>query len=203
MRSKSRDLMEKIKDFAEQYSIDNLGRTPSTREIGAAIGINNATVYRYLIAMRDLGLIEYEDGTIMTNKIRKVNTQQVGMPIAGEIPCGTPEQEEEHIEEYISFPCSVIGTGDFFVLRAAGDSMADAGIDSGDLVIVRKQTDAPTEKIVAALVDGSSTLKRLCYDKKQCRPYLHPENNAAGYPDIVADDFSIQGVAVYALKALS
>ena len=138
MRSKSRDLMEKIKAFAEQYSVDNLGRTPSTREIGLALGINKATAYRYLVAMRDLGMIEYEDGAIMTSKIRKVNTQQVGMPLAGTIPCGTPEQEEEDIEEYISFPCSVIGKGEFFVLRASGDSMVDAGIDHGDLVIVRK-----------------------------------------------------------------
>lgn len=65
--------MEKIKDFAEQYSVDNLGRTPSTREIGEALGINKATAYRYLVAMRDLGMIEYEDGKVMTNKIRKVN----------------------------------------------------------------------------------------------------------------------------------
>jgi len=202
MRSKSRDLMEKIKAFAEQYSVDNLGRTPCTREIGEALGINKATAYRYLVAMRDLGMIEYEDGAIMTSKIRKVNTQQVGMPLAGTIPCGTPEQEEEDIEEYISFPCSVIGRGDFFVLRASGDSMVDAGIDHGDLVIVRKQEEAKTGDIVAALVDGGSTLKRLLYDKHN-RPYLHPENREAGYPDIVGTELSIQGVAVYTLKALS
>ena len=169
MRSKSRDLMEKIKAFAEQYSVDNLGRTPCTREIGEALGINKATAYRYLVAMRDLGMIEYEDGAIMTSKIRKVNTQQVG---------------------------------EFFVLRAAGDSMVDAGIDHGDLVIVRKQEEANTGDIVAALVDGGSTLKRLLYDKHN-RPYLHPENREAGYPDIVGTELSIQGVAVYTLKALS
>ena len=201
MRSKSRDLMEKIKSFAEQYSVDNLGRTPSTREIGLALGINKATAYRYLVAMRDLGMVEYEDGSIMTEKIRKVNTAQVGMPIAGTIPCGSPEQEEETIEEYISLPCSVIGTGEFFILRAVGDSMVDAGIDDGDLVIVRKQTEANTGDIVAALVDGGSTLKRLFYDKHN-RPYLHPENREAGYPDIVGTELSIQGVAVYTLKAL-
>ena len=202
MRSKSRDLMEKIKEFVEQYSVDNLGHTPSTREIGLAMGINKATAYRYLIAMRESGMIEYEDGKVMTNKIRKVNTRQVGMPIARSIPCGTPEQKEADIEEYVSFPSSVIGRGEFFVLRASGDSMVDAGIDHGDLVIVRRQEEASTGKIVAALVDGGSTLKRLCRDNKDQRPYLHPENRIKNYPDITGSDFSIQGVAVYILKSL-
>ena len=80
--------------------------------------------------------------------------------------------------------------------------MVDAGIDHGDLVIVRKQEEANTGDIVAALVDGGSTLKRLFYDKHN-RPYLHPENREAGYPDIVGTELSIQGVAVYTLKALS
>ena len=82
-----------------------------------------------------------------------------------------------------TIPCSVIGKGEFFVLWASGDSMIEAGIDDGDLVIVRKQTDVPTGKIVAALVDGDSTLRRLCCDKEKNGRYLHPENSKADYPD--------------------
>lgn len=124
------------------------------------------------------------------------------MPLVDTIPCGMPEQEEEDIEEYISFPCSVIGMGEFFILRAVGDFMVDAGIGEGDLVIVRKQTDVPIGNIVAALVDSGSTLKRLCYDRDKNGCYLHPENSKADYPDTYGNGFFVQGVAVYALKAL-
>lgn len=63
-------------------------------------------------------------------------------PAVSAIPCGEPETEEENIEEYVSLPVSLFGHGDFYMLNAAGDSMVDAGIDDGDLIIISKQGTA-------------------------------------------------------------
>ena len=201
MRTKNTALMERIKDFAEAYCMANLGRTPSTREIAKHVGVSNVTVHRYIHAMEARGMIAYENGEIITDKTRKMSTQQIGMPVAGFIPCGLPEASEEDIDEYVFLPQAFLGRGEFFILRASGDSMADAGIENGDMVVVRKQCEAPCQKIVAATADGGSTLKRLCYDGKRGEYYLHPENREIAFPDI-RGDFEIQGVAVYVLKSL-
>lgn len=201
MRSKSTELMKEIRQYAEQFCIANL-RTPSTAEIAQALGISKATVYNYLRAMDEQGMLSYNAGEIHTRVIGQVRMEQVGIPIAGEIPCGTPEEEVENIEEYISLPRALVGDGEFFILRASGDSMVDAGIDSGDLVVVRRQPQATSGQIVAALVDGGSTLKRLRYDDRAERYMLCPENRRKNYPIVEGDSISIQGVAVHVMKRL-
>ena len=99
-------------------------------------------------------------------------------------------------------PRALLGEGKFFILRADGDSMVDAGIDEGDLVVVRRQLEATSGQIVAALVDGGSTLKRLCYNSKNDQYELHPENKEKNYPPVEGNHISIQGVAVKVLKSL-
>ena len=87
------------------------------------------------------------------------------------------------------------------MLQASGDSMIDAGIDSGDLVLIKKQSTAEFGQIVVALVDNETTLKRLKKSKSTNEIYLHPEN--PDYNDIYLDsDLVIQGVAVKVLKDL-
>lgn len=201
MRRKSTELMKEIQQYAEQFCIANL-RTPSTGEIAQALGISKATVHNYLRAMDERGMLSYQGGELHTRVTNQVRMEQVGIPVAGAIPCGTPEEEVENIEEYISLPRALVGEGEFFILRASGDSMVDAGIDSGDLVVVRRQLEATSGQIVAALVDGGSTLKRLCYDGKAERYVLCPENRKRNYPNIEGDSISIQGVAVYVMKRL-
>ena len=124
------------------------------------------------------------------------------MPISGVIPCGTPEQQVEDVEEYVFMPRALVGSGDFFILRASGDSMIDAGIDSGDLVVIRRQLEASPGQIVAALVDGGSTLKRLGFDEEDERYYLQPANQAMNYEPIYGSNISIQGVAIRVMKSL-
>lgn len=201
MRTKSKELMEKIQRFADQFCISH-SRTPSTAEIAKEMGVCKATVHNYLKEMDGQGMLSYRGGVLQTSVTSKVSTEQVGIPIAGSIPCGTPEEEFENIEEYISLPRAVVGDGEFFILRANGDSMVDAGIDSGDMVVVRKQLEASPGQIVAALVDGGSTLKRLCYDKEAKRLVLCPENRRKYYPVIKGQDVSIQGVAIRVMKVL-
>lgn len=81
--------------------------------------------------------------------------------------------------------------GEFFILRANGDSMTGASINHGDLVVIRKQNTAEEGQIVMVLVDNKSTLKRLYLDEKRQYMRLHPENEK--YPDIHAKECSIQG----------
>lgn len=183
-----------VEDYMKQHHI-----SPAMSEIAAALGINKSTAWRYLKEMNDANLISYSGDDVSTNATEKIAMDQVSIPLAGAIPCGTPEEQEENIEAYYSFPRAMFGKGEFFMLRAVGDSMVDVGIDSGDLVVIRRDTEARNGQIVAALVDNSSTLKTYVKEDDYGRAYLHPENKEAGYKDI-RKNFIIQGVAVKIIK---
>lgn len=199
MRSKSQELMDEILKFAEEYYLDN-GYSPSTSTIAAELNISRATAYRYLIEMNDRGMVEYDGQEIHTAVTRKLNNEINRTAIVGSIPCGSPQYEEENIEEYISLPTAIFGKGDFFILRASGQSMVEAGIDDGDLVVVRKQNFADEGDIIVALVDNQNTLKRYYRDDERKKIVLHPENKRM--KDILVDECYIQGVACHIIKAL-
>ena len=200
-RVKDAELMKKISLYAQDFFLQTM-RSPTTQEIGDHFGINKSTAFRYLKEMDKEGMLSYDGKSIITKNIAMLQNLQ-SLPVCGVIPCGPPSDQYEATEDYISLPDSILGQGDFFALRASGDSMVDAGIQPGDIVIVKRAEEAPPEKIVAALIDGhASTLKRLKYDRETGRYYLHPENAEAGYPDIEADSFAIQGIAVEVLKRL-
>lgn len=199
MRSKDPELMLKIKKFAERYYIDH-NQSPSTATIAAAVGVVKGTVHRYLVEMNDLGIISYDGRDIVTEAISKVRPAQTHAAIIGDIACGLPQFAEENIEEYVSLPKTLFGDGEFYILRAKGESMIEAGISSGDLVIIRKQNHASNGQIVAALIDDEATLKKFYKDPKNQRIILHPENKTM--EDIIVDDCRIQGVAVKVIKEL-
>ena len=199
MRSKSQELMDEILKFAEEYYLDN-GHSPATSAIAAELNISRATAYRYLIEMNDRGMVEYDGQEIHTAVTRKLNNEINRTAIVGSIPCGSPQYEEENIEEYISLPTDIFGKGDFFILRASGQSMVEAGIDDGDLVVVRKQNFADEGDIIVALVDNQNTLKRYYRDDERKKIVLHPENKRM--KDILVDECYIQGVACHIIKAL-
>ena len=199
MRSKSPELMDKILKFAEGYYLDN-GCSPSTSMIAGELGISKTTAYRYLVEMNDRGMVEYDGQDIETPVTRKYNAEQTSMAIIGSVPCGSPEYEEENIEEYVSLPTAIFGKGDFFILRASGKSMIAAGIDDGDLVVVRTQHFADEGDIIVALVDNQNTLKRFYRDEENKKVILHPENKRM--KDIVVGGCYIQGVACHVIKAL-
>jgi repressor LexA len=124
----------------------------------------------------------------------------VGNTVIVNIACGLPQFAEENIEEYVSLPEALFGKGPFYILRARGESMIDAGIDPGDLVVIRSQEEAKEGDIVVALIDNEATLKRFYRDKKNKRIRLHPENETM--EDIFVDNCNIQGVAVNVIKQL-
>lgn len=199
MRSKDPELMERIKDYAEQYYLEH-GDSPSTSKIAAEMGIVKGTAYKYLVAMSDKGMIEYDGQNIVTAMTKKKSMVNNQVPIIGAVPCGSPQIEEENIEEYVTLPAAIFGKGDFFILRASGNSMIDAGIDDGDLVVIRKQITAEDGDIVVALVENQNTLKRIYRDTKRKKIILHPENKTM--EDIVVDECVIQGVACHIIKAV-
>lgn len=122
------------------------------------------------------------------------------IPLYGNIPCGTPNFVDDELRGYLEIPENMIGQGEFFVLRAKGDSMIDAGIEDGDLVIVKKQNYAVESQIVVAFIDGETTLKRFYRNDKQNLVELRSENNK--YEPIYASDCLIFGVAVKIIKDL-
>ena len=199
MIKRSEKLMSRIIEFAEEYYLQN-NASPSVRAIAGEFNINASTAYRYLVEMNERGLITYDGRSIGTEKINKIRSGSgtIKVPLVGRIACGIPNLAEENIEEYVSLPRSMFGDGEFFILRASGESMIDAGIETGDLVVIRKQTCAEDGQIVVALVEDEATLKRLYRDKGKVR--LHPENRAMD--DIIVDDCIIQGVAVKVIKDL-
>ena len=99
----------------------------------------------------------------------------------------------------MQLPVSLFGKGEFYVLRAKGDSMIDAGIDDRDLVVVRQQNTADYNQIVVALIEDEATLKR--YRPEADRVILHAENPE--FEDIIVDSCAIQGVAVKVIKDLT
>ena len=194
MRSKSMELMLRIKDYIESY-YERYSSTPTVREISASMKIAVSSAHRYLVAMADRDMVSYENGVLSTPRIEMMSPEVRPAAIVGSIPCGTPEEREAQIEEYLPLSVSV------FALRASGDSMIEAQIDDGDLVIIREQQTANIGDIVVALTDeDKNTLKRLRYDEDRQSYYLHPENK--DMEDIYVSDLRVQGVATHVIKAL-
>ena len=107
MRSKSPELMSEIKKYIEDYYLQNR-QSPSTTKIAEAVGIARSTAYKYLVEMAEKNMIEYDGQKISTNVTRKYSGEQTQTPIVGSIPCGSPQYEEENIEEYVSLPTAFL-----------------------------------------------------------------------------------------------
>ena len=196
---KSKIIIDYINEYYDKYY-----RSPSLRDIEAAVGIPRATVGLYLNNLKAEGVIDYDGKreTIITDYIKSVAEKKTErLNIIGKIACGNPVTAEESRIGTIDFPIALLGSGEYFVLQAYGDSMIDAGIEENDLVIVKRQSSADYGRIIVAIDENNeNTLKRFLYDEKKKRPYLHPENKK--YKDIYSDEINIQGVAVKVIKNL-
>ena len=203
MRSKNEAVFGEIIEFVNRYFEKN-GRSPSTREIEGAIGMSHVTVQRYLQVLRERGEIEYDGHrSIVTSFMREImDTSRVQM--GNSIPCGALDDVIDEEIEHLRLPKSITGEGEFFMLRARGESMIKAGIDDGDLVLIRKQETAKQGNIVAFLYDNQqTTLKR--YKQSEDAIYLCPENDSMQPIAIKGEDrakLRIQGVAIGIYKKL-
>ena len=199
MRYRNTDTMERIGKYVDAFYLENV-RSPSTSEISDGLGIPRSTAYKYLVAMNERGMLAYDGKSITTGKTKKVKEETMRVAVLGRVSCGLPKYAEENIEEYVSLPVSLFGQGRFFILRADGESMIEAGIEDGDMVVIRQQSTASEGQIVVALVEDETTLKRYYIDKRRRCVRLHPENSEM--EDIYVNDCIIQGVAVHVIKAL-
>lgn len=198
MKTMNEEKLDRMLAYIKGYIAENNGVSPKFSEILEHMGMSNSVGYRYLTTLRDRGLVEYNGRDSLSIKGQSgMKMQFRRVPILGAIPCGLPEEHEELVEGYVALPEEWLG-GDCYLLRADGDSMTGAGIDDGDLVLIRKTTISQTGRVVVALVDGTdTTLKRYFVDKHGA-PVLHAENPS--YSDIHPFHLAVQGVAVKVIK---
>lgn len=168
-------MQQKIFDYLVAQ-IQKQGYPPSVREIGAAVGLRSpSTVHFHLKRLEEAGFISKSAGkgraiTVLKNS----EPAQNRVPIVGRVAAGTPILAEECIEDYLTFDTSGQG-GELFALRVQGNSMQNAGILPGDLVIVHCQACAENGEIVVAMIQDEATVKRLSLRGGQI--WLLPEND--------------------------
>lgn len=168
----------------------NSGVVPSVREICARLGIKStSTVHRYLTSLQQKGLIERGDN--LNRSIRLPNSAVSRIPVVGMVTAGKPILAVESIEEYIPVSFKK-NANELFALRVRGDSMMNAGILDGDLIIARQCSTADNGEIVVAMMEEEATVKRFYKENGGYR--LQPENDTM--QPIYTDQVSILGKVV-------
>jgi repressor LexA len=172
---------------------------PTLREIAAHFGFKSTRAAAdHLDALKRKGFLESDTGKArslrVTSPLAKLRSRLVDIPLFGSIPAGLPQTREQDAEGCVSVDIESIGfkpTRNTFALRVAGDSMIGRHILDGDVVVLEHGPEPRHGDIVAALVDGESTLKTFL--RKSGKPYLKAENPK--YPDLIpAQELMIQGV---------
>ena len=168
-------MQQRIYDFLVSY-IQSRGYPPSVREIGEAVGLKSpSTVHFHLKHLEEAGVIEKGAGKGRAITLTAPPVPEDKVPIVGNVAAGSPILAEECIEDYLTFDTGG-RSGEYFALRVRGESMLNAGILPGDLVVVRRQETANNGEIVVAMIDDEATVKRL--SRKNGHTWLLPENDA-------------------------
>lgn len=198
MQHKNEEYFHRIETFINQFYELN-GVFPANYIIADALSLSTATISRYINQMKKDGrLVIGKNNKPQTVKLKKLITETVSIPIVGSISCGTPILAEENIENYILFPKAELNDGEYFFLRAIGESMINIGIEAGDLVLVKKQDYIDEGDVAVVLLENNATLKRVFIDEHNHRIRLHPENDSMY--DFYVQDCIIQGLAVKVIK---
>ncbi len=193
-----RALLAAIEKFREREGIP-----PTTRELADVLGMAAASVHEQIRRLERKGFIRRRARQARSLEVVRFPeedapagpTRLVRVPVLGRIAAGEPLLAVEGHDEAIYVDADSIGTGQFFALRVKGDSMTNAGIHEGDLVVVRRQPVAGSGDIVAALLGDEATVKRLRIGRDGV--FLMPENER--YQPIAVtlrDDFRVLGVVV-------
>lgn len=169
--------------------IDERGMAPSIREIGNAVGLKSTSSVQYqLDALEEKGYIVREPNLKRTIRIAGAGSKPSYVPLLGTVTAGMPILAQQSIEDYIPVPIKS-GGSNLFALTIKGDSMINAGINDGDIVIIERTPVAENGDIVVALIENEATVKRFFKEKGHFR--LQPENNS--YEPIIVDELSILG----------
>lgn len=199
--NKATDKQLKVLNFVNEQ-IKKDGYAPTVREICKALDLKStSTVHGYLARLEKKGLIQ--KNALKPRTIRVLNNpmnsaeqkfytskEMVDVPIVGKVAAGQPLLAVENIEDSFPLPIDFVGNSETFMLRVRGDSMIDAGILDGDLVLVKKQNTANNGDIVVALVDDGATVKKFYKEKGFIR--LQPQNQFM--QPILVPDCTILGV---------
>ncbi|MBQ3228645.1 MAG: transcriptional repressor LexA [Clostridia bacterium] len=193
MTPRERSVFEYIKN-----SLSDNGYAPSVRDIRDALDFKStSTVHMYLTRLADRGLITRDGG-----KSRAIHMDGIGasnqVPLVGKVTAGKPILAQEDFEGYISFCASSVGCrpDNLFALNVKGESMVDAGILDGDVVIVDKRTYAENGEIVVALIEDEATVKTFYKEDGHYR--LQPENKTM--EPIISESVAILGKVVASLR---
>ncbi|MFC4585693.1 transcriptional repressor LexA [Sphaerisporangium corydalis] len=195
-------ILAAIRDWVVRY-----GYPPSTRQIGDAVGLrSSSSVSKHMRSLEEQGFLRR--GAAMTRPIdvraflRASAPEPAGdsvtVPVVGDIAAGTPIVADQHMDDRLTLPRDLTGRGTLFGLRVRGDSMIDAAICDGDIVVVRQQPEAHSGQIVAAMIDGEATVK--VYRRRGGHIFLEPRNPA--YDIIDGDDSVVLGIVVSVLRSL-
>ncbi len=184
-------ILEVIREFTHER-----GYPPSVREIGERVGLSSSsTVQSHLKTLEKRGLLRRDPTKPRALVPRDLGSDRgapgpiVTLPIVGKVAAGVPITAVENIEDRFALPASFVRRPGSFMLRVAGDSMVDAAILDGDLIVVQPQPTAENGEIVVAMLDGEATVKRFYREAGRIR--LQPEN--ATMQPIYADDVTIVG----------
>lgn len=202
-KSELTDRQRQVFEFIESLIVER-GHSPTIREIGQRFGISSTNGVRtHLTALIKKGYLKKVDNISRGLELTRDMISGIGrVPLVGLVPAGLPIDAIENIEGEIALDMSFVPKGDAFSLTVSGDSMMGAGIYSGDVVIVKKQSEARKGDIVVAVVDGEATVKR--YFSEAGRVRLQPENDDFEpiYVDSKSGDFRIAGKVVGLLRRL-
>ena len=199
LTERQRQILAVIQRWALRY-----GYSPSTREIADAVGLASASsVGRQLRTLEDLGFLRRGRSTrpvdvrmFLRPAERRTDPATVGVPLLGDIAAGTPIPAEQSSDEVLTLPRDLVGRGNLFCLRVRGDSMIDAAICDGDIVVVKQQPEAYNGDIVAAMIDEEATVK--VYRRRAGHVVLEPRNPA--YENIDGDRAVVLGKVVSVLR---
>ncbi|MFG1909578.1 transcriptional repressor LexA [Kribbella sp. NPDC048928] len=192
-----------IRDWVTRH-----GYPPSSRQIGDAVGLrSSSSVSKHLASLEDKGFLRRSPSVsrpidvrmfLQETSARSTSDDNVPVPVVGDIAAGTPIAAIEHVDDVMQLPRGLTGRGTVFGLRVRGESMIDAAICDGDIVVVRQQSEAHSGQIVAAMIDEEATVK--VYRRRNGHVYLEPRNPA--YEVIDGDRATVLGVVVSVLRSM-
>lgn len=178
------------------------GYSPSIRDIQINVGIKStSTVHAYLAKLEEKGYIHKENGksrSLRVDSAGRDSRYSAKVPLLGKVTAGMPILAVENFEGYLDFPIMnrAYGHNDLFALRVSGESMIEAGIMDGDIVIIKKEQYAENGQIVVALIEDEATIKTFYKENGHYR--LQPENSSM--EPIIVDEVYILGKVISVLR---
>jgi len=202
LTAKQQQIYDYILSFTAQH-----GYPPSVREIGAAVGLKSpSTVHFHMKGLEEAGVIVKAEGKTRAISLPGAPMGPVAeeedphanqVPILGSVAAGSPILAQECIEDYLTFDTNGL-EGEHFALTVRGESMLNAGILPGDLVVVHQQQAVRNNDIVVALFEDEATVKT--YRRENGHVWLYPENSSPEYQPIDGEGCAILGKVVAVIR---